>query len=927
MKPMRLRLTPLCLSLALAGFATLPAIGADTASTAPAAETAKAALPAGMKWVRNVEGIDEYLLPNGLRVLLVPDASKPTTTVNITYRVGSRMENYGETGMAHLLEHLMFKGSKSHPRVWEEMSQHGVNFNGTTSLDRTNYFETFAAKPETLSWAIAMEADRMVNSRISGEDLKTEFSVVRNEMEMNENNSTTMLIERITSAAYQWHNYGKSTIGARTDVENVNIPHLQAFWRKYYQPDNATLIVAGAFDAKQVLALVGKEFGKIPRPKRTIETTYTMDPAQDGERDVTVRRIGDSQVVGALYHTMPAAHPDYAATEALALILADAPNGRLYKALVESKKAAEVFSWAANMEEPGYLMLGANLRTEQDAALAKQIMLDVIESFAKQPVTEAELARAKAKLESNYATTYNDPEKFAVALTENIGNGDWRLFFLFRDRVRALTVADVQRVAETWLKSSNRTSGSFLPVISPAQPDRAPAPAKVDLAEQIKSFKPGKAVAQAENFIATPENIDKRTETGKLANGLQYALLPKTTRGNTVMLNMQIHVGSADSLQGKAIAAKLAMGMLERGTAKMSRQQFAEELDKLKTKLQVNGNTSGVAIAVETEKASLPRVLELLHDALREPAFSGEEFNQFVTQQLAQLEESRKDPQAISADMVQELSYAWPKDDPRHHLGTDEKIAALKAAKVEDAKQFWQDFYGADHAEISLVGDFDAAEVKSLLQAKLGDWKAKQAFQRLPHPYQEAKPQALSRITPDKANAVYFASMNLPLSDHHRDYPALAMANYLLGSSANSRIIDRIRQKDGVSYGGGSYLNARPDDDNATLIAVAIFAPQNRAKLETGMREEFVRAAKEGFTAAEISDGKKSMLQQMQLERSQDSQLASQLTDNLHLGRSMQFSADLEKKIAALTPAQVNAAAAKYLSYDKLVTGVAGDFK
>ncbi|WP_394781774.1 M16 family metallopeptidase [Undibacterium sp.] len=307
------------LTLILLTSHSLPLMAAEAAApvapiTTPAI-TAPAFLPPGVKLVRSVEGIQEYRLYNGLQLLLVPDSSKSTTTVNITYRVGSRYENYGETGMAHLLEHLMFKGSKAHPRLWEELAQRGVNFNGSTWLDRTNYYETFAAKPETLNWAIAMEADRMVNSRISGEDLKTEFSVVRNEMEKNENSSSSALIAHVTSAAYQWHNYGKSTIGARTDVENVNIPRLKAFWRKYYQPDNATLIIAGSFDNSQALTQVAQQFGRIARPRRAIETTYTLDPVQDGERDVTVRRVGESQGIAALYHTVPAAHPDYVATE------------------------------------------------------------------------------------------------------------------------------------------------------------------------------------------------------------------------------------------------------------------------------------------------------------------------------------------------------------------------------------------------------------------------------------------------------------------------------------------------------------------------------------------------------------------------------------------------------------------------------------
>ncbi|MES2069669.1 MAG: pitrilysin family protein [Pseudomonadota bacterium] len=927
MKPSRFKLFTLSLSLtlALAALERQPAHAADAADAgARAASTAPLQLPPGIRLIRSVEGVDEYQLRNGLKLLLVPDASKPTTTVNITYRVGSRHENYGETGMAHLLEHLMFKGSKAHPRLWEELAQRGVNFNGSTWLDRTNYYETFAASPGTLAWAIAMEADRMVNSRISGDDLKTEFSVVRNEMEKNENSPNATLIAHVTAAAFQWHNYGKATIGARTDVENVSIPRLQAFWRKYYQPDNATLIIAGSFDSRQALSLVAQHFGKLARPRRVLETTYTLDPAQDGERDVTVRRVGESQGIAALYHTLPAAHPDYVATEVLALILGDSPNGRLYKALVETHKAAEVYPWAANMEEPGFLLLGANLRSEQNLAEAKQIMLDVIEGFAAQPVTEEELERAKAKLESDLAQVYNDPEKFGVSLSDSIGNGDWRLFFMFRDRVKALKLEDVQRVASTWLKSSNRTSGSFIP---DPQPDRAPSPAKVNVAEQVKTFVPGVAMAQAENFIATPENIDKRTQLGRLKNGMKYALLPKTTRGGTVVMSFVLNLGDQDNLKGKAGAAELAAAMLARGTQELSHQKFTEELDKLKTKLQIEGTATTVNISVETVRDSVPRVLELVHDALRRPAFDQAEFHQLIDQDLAQLEESRKDPQAVAVDIARKQLNTWSSDDPRYYRSTEERIAELKAARLEGAKKFWEEYYGANDAEVAIVGDVDAAAVEASLLGKFGDWNARQVYRRVSRPYQQTQPQNLTRITPDKANAFFFGTMAMPLGDRHPDFAALSLGNYLLGGSTNSRILERIRQKDGVSYGGGSYLNPSPVDEAANFVVVAIFAPQNRQKLETGIREEIARVVRDGFSAAEIEDGKRSLLQQLQLARSQDNELAAELSRNLHLGRSMQFDADFERKLAALSAAEVKAAMIKYLDYDKLIKVAAGDFK
>ena len=309
--------------------ASLLLTGPLTAQDKPAAVP----LPDGVTRGASVEGITEYNLKNGLKVLLFPDPSKPTATVNITYLVGSRHEGLGETGMAHLLEHMVFKGSTKHTNIPEELTSHGARPNGTTWLDRTNYFETFAATDENLKWALDLESDRMVNSFIKNEDLQSEFSVVRNEFESGENNPGRVLNQRVVSSAYIWHNYGNSTIGNRSDIEKVPIANLQAFYKKFYQPDNAVLVVAGKIDEAKTLAMVNEYFGKIPRPTRVLQPTYSIEPTQDGERNVTLRRVGDTKVVSALYHIMPGSHPDYPTMDVITELLTDEPSGRLYKAL------------------------------------------------------------------------------------------------------------------------------------------------------------------------------------------------------------------------------------------------------------------------------------------------------------------------------------------------------------------------------------------------------------------------------------------------------------------------------------------------------------------------------------------------------------------------------------------------------------------
>src|SRR5665213_3118241 len=290
-----------------------------------------AQLPQGVTKGATVEGITEYDLSNGLRVLVLPDASKPTATVNITYLVGSRHEGYGETGMAHLLEHMNFKGTPKHPDIPAELTARGARNNASTFFDRTNYFETLAASDSNVTWALQLEADRMLHSYIAKKDLETEMTVVRNEYEMGENSPFNILFERTLSTAYLWHNYGKSTIGARSDIEHVPIERLQAFYHEYYQPDNAVLTIAGHVDERKTLSLVAKYFGAIPKPERVLGKTYTEEPVQAGERTVMLRRVGDAKVVMVGVHTPALSSPDGPLVNLVGDIFTNAPSGRLYK--------------------------------------------------------------------------------------------------------------------------------------------------------------------------------------------------------------------------------------------------------------------------------------------------------------------------------------------------------------------------------------------------------------------------------------------------------------------------------------------------------------------------------------------------------------------------------------------------------------------
>ncbi|NUZ08048.1 M16 family metallopeptidase [Piscinibacter koreensis] len=880
-------------------------------------------LPAGVTRVTEVEGITEYALANGLHVLLLPDPSKPVTTVNLTLRVGSRMENYGETGMAHLLEHLLFKGTPRHPDPKREMSDRGLSWNGTTSDDRTNYFASMAENPANLDFYLGWLGEALTQSFIAKKDLDSEMTVVRNEMESGENDPGNVLFQNVRSSAFRWHNYGKSTIGARADVENVDVARLQAFYRKYYQPDNAVLIVAGKFDEARTLATVASSFGRIPKPTRVLEPTYTLDPAQDGERSVMLRRVGDTPIVLAMYHVPAGASPDFPAA-LLASVMLGGPEFRLHKALVEKNLAASAFGSARPMAEPGYAYFGAQLKSDQPVDAARDALLAAVEGSARTPFTPAELERAKNIWLRGFAQTLDDPQRVGIALSEYVALGDWRLGFDRRDRIKAVTLEDVNRVAAAYFVTSNRTLGTFIPSAAPV---RAPAPQKVDVAAVMKDFKGGEAVARGESFDVSPENIDKRTTFGTLHGpaGVRTAFLPKATRGAKVVAIVTLRLGDEKTLFGKDVIGSATASMLARGTERLSREQLAAEFEKLRTSWDVGGGPTGASIRLETTKQNLAASVALASEVLKTPRFDAGEFEQMKAGWVSSIEESRSEPRALLRERLDRHGNPYPKGDVRYAMTFDETLKAIAALKLDDVRAFHREFYGASRAIVSAVGDFDPGALGAQLTREIGGWTSRTAYTRVAQPAYDIPPLQFRIEVKDKQNAEAAGRLQFALRESDREFQALRLATHIFGG-ASGRLWDRVREKDGLSYGVGAYIAGGLFEPNADWGFYAITAPQNADRVHAAFDEEALRARREGFTENELTRAKEAIASASRLARAQDATLARTFVSFVERDKTPRYFAEIDALRASITLDEVNAAFRKYMVPEKMVFGVAGDF-
>ena len=879
-----------------------------------------------VKKVTEIEGITEYRFDNGVQLLLFPDNSKPQFTMNMTVLVGSRHEGYGETGMAHLLEHMLFKGTDLHPDIPKLLKDRGVlNMNGTTWVDRTNYYETLPASDENLEFAIGMEADRLLNSWIRADHLAKEMTVVRNEFERGENSPQRILFQRVMSGAYEWHNYGKSTIGNRSDIERVPIENLRAFYRKYYQPNNIMVVIAGKFDEAKALEYMDKHFGSLNVPSTPLPNTYTEEPTQDGERIVKLRRAGDVQMVGAAYHITSASHEDYPALQVLTTILGMEPSGPLYKKLVETKLASSVSASEIAAHDPGMLITMAEVAKDGDLEKVKNILIEEIERIGNEGVSDAEVKRAVRRLLKSRERQFANTESFAINLSEWRAYGDWRLYFLHRDRLEKVSVDDVKRVAMHYCVEDNRTVGMFMPT---DEPKRALIAASPNLSKLLEGYKGREAMAAGEAFEPTPALIAQRTMTGNLDSGMKYALLPKKTRGNRVQLSGRIHYGDENSLKGKVTATEMLGSLMTRGSGDLDFQAFRDRLDELKATLNVGGTLGTLSFSLQTERKYLPEVLDLLKQTLRAPKLDEEQFAIIKNQQLTQIESFKSMPQMLAFTEFSRRLDPQPEDDVRYSPTIEENIERMKSVTVEDVRSLYKEFVGGQYGEVAVVGDFDADETLAKLNSIFADWKSDKSYTRVTNVANtDVKGERVVINTPDKKNAIYIAGVTGKIRDDSPNYEALLIGNYIMGGGPlSSRLADRVRKKEGLSYTAMSRFQADNQDERGMFMMLMISNPSNTEKVVSTVSEEVDRMLSSGVETAELERAKESYLKNRRGGRANDGRLAGMLLDNLETGRTMDFQQTSDEKIETLSKEEVDAALKELIDPSRLVIITAGDF-
>lgn len=879
-------------------------------------------------FVTTVEDLKEYKLSNGLIVLLLPDDTQSNLIVNVVYNVGSKQEGYGEKGMAHLLEHMLFKSTKNLGDIKKMLSDKGGNAQGTTWYDRTNYYEIFTASDENLAWALQMEADRMVNATILQEDLDKEFSVVRNEFEIGENSPSSILTARTINTAYLWHNYGFSTIGPKEDIERVKTPQLKRFYEKYYQPDNATLVIAGNFDEEKALKYVEEYFSVIPKPTRVLDEIFTVEPAQDGERYIEVKRNGDSQHINVLYHTVSFADKDYAALNVLELMLNNNPSGHLYKELVESKKVSSIGTFSPIVRDAGFTLFSFNLPNNNNIEQILKDVKDALSEISTIKYTQEDLDRGKTIRINSLENLKNNTISYTIGLTEAIGAGDYRLLNIYRNNLENLTLEDINRVAKKYFRDNNRTIGIFIPTKDEVRVKATEIQNK-DIKALVENYKYKGSSTKLRPFEASIMNLQKNYSTNTLKNGFRYGIIDKDIKGESVEISISLPVGNQKDLLNKQYIGTLTANLLTNSSQSMTKQQIKDKLDLLRSSISISFKGQVFTIDVSSYRNTIAETMVILEEILTNPIFTETELDKLKLNYITNIENKLNNPRTIAFNEIAKSNLKENKGSIYYSPSPQEDIDGYNSIQIDEIKAFYKDFFGVNNGVGTVIGMSDKALVDKLFESTFSDLISKARYEKAIPNYVETKQDKQLFETPDRENAVAVGKVGFKLNKANPDYAALVFANEIMGGGfMTARIPQRLREKEGISYSAGTSLNV-PDDpkrDDSTWMVYAFLNPTKRGDVEKAINEEFHKLVTSGITEDELKVNKSSWTSTRQTNLGLDSYLMT--LSSLFLQYDISFSDydKLNSDIEKLTVKQVNDAAKKYLQPSKFTTIYAGDF-
>ena len=885
----------------------------------------------GYDFIKSSGGIDEYLLKkNGLKVLLMEDHSAPVATFMVTYHVGSRNEAVGYTGSTHLLEHLMFKGSRKFNKqngkpIWTELQNVGAQINATTWLDRTNYFELLPS--EHLETAVQIEADRMRNAFLRDEDRQPEMTVVRNEFERGENDPWDVLDKNIWATAYQAHPYHHSTIGWKTDIENVSTDRLKEFYDTYYWPNNATVTIIGDFNQKDALNMVKKHFGKHRSSPHDIPVMYTKEPDQEGPRRLIVKRSGQTGIVGIAHKSPEGIHQDTYSLQILSKVLGGGKSSRLYRKIVDKGLATSLYMWDFPFKDNGLFITYVFMTPGADHQEIEQIVLDEYAAVQENGITAEELKRAKAQINSEMAFSRDGSYSIASALNEAIATGDWTFYTTYAEKISGVKKADVKNVAKKYLLEDQSTTGYFIPK-SGSRGSGGPSASGVHQPMNWRNKAsdepdPGRApFSYVKGGAAAAPNISGKINTSQPLSGITLYSMSTTVK-DVVNIRGSILGGDEFSPQSNPMIADLTAAMLDEGTKSNTKHEISEMLESVGASVSFSSGLYRVNFSAKCLTKDVPMVLNLIAEQLREPAFNEDDLANVKRRYIGGLKRAKENTRRQAMAEFRRILY--PKGHPNYSLDNAAQITFVEKITTADLADFHNNNYGLGSMLISAVGDLDPQKMENGIKKAFKGWKQSSLKkERSSLSANLVKGETEFVTIDDKTSADMVIGIPVGIDRDHPDYYALVLGNYILGGNFSARLMQTVRDQEGLTYGIGSRVRGVDSGNDGFWYVSGTFAPDLLNKGRASAMRQIKAWVNKGVSAEELENKKTTLTGSYKVGLATTSGLAGSILANAERGRDLSFLDAYPGIINGISLKDVNAAIKKYITVNKLVVVAAG---
>ena len=889
--------------------------------------------------VKSQQKIEEYKLENGFRVILAQNDKENKVFMNTVYLTGSLNDPQGKGGLAHLLEHLAFKGTQNikGEEFQRRLDQYTLMTNASTDYYSTKYTNVIRPEQNVINEVIHLEAERMDKLVLQEKFVPSEISIVKREREVRMDQPFSVMMDQMWKSAYGNQYLGRLPIGDLNELQSIKMDELNKFYRTWYAPNNAVMVISGKFDKAEVLKQIDQKFSPIAARQVPAQTKVpVLDSSKMKQRNFLVQKGSDL----AKFNVYLNGKNEKIKPELVLVpyLYSMQPSGHLYQSMVETGLSTAVQSTTWLDQDFNLVFIGAIYAPNHDAKKVESALISGVEK--NQPFNETELNRVKNLIQNQSDSVLSNAAALGGRLSDYYVSyqGDWSQYFTDLDNIKKLKLTDVNQTLTQFLVPQHRISGDIQP--TPEEQKKAlkqkqasePAKTLTQTDIQAEPLKDSRVYQQevAEYVKASKQslvNTEKKIQRGTLKNGIQYALYPTSTRDDKTYATISIDFGTEKSLFNQGEVLDLMAYLLLRGSDQYSLQDIADKSIEAGGGATANAAGNSITIQIVAKKEKFADYFKFMLEVLKKPKFEQSQFDLIKSQSLSALDRPYTEPETVAALTMTRLLETYQPGDLRYHFEPEFSKQQIKAATVEQVKTLYQNFFVSNHAQIAITGDYQAKAMLKILQKEFGGWKAQLPYQRLSSDYQAYPAQKVHTLSEQREFGNYQSILTFPVGADHPDTPALMVFSYILGDSQlSSRLAQELREKNALVYGFGSGLNLDEWLDSGALTIEANYTAGKSAQVSQGVHKVLNDLLSKGVTEQELEAAKANILKKRVTALEDERNIHRMLTPQLEHHRDLLFREKRDQALAKLTKADVDAVIKKYIKLDQFVEVMADQY-